>query len=230
MWFNKLLNNSEPDNTNALQEDVTPPEEDAWVWVEGYKGTDQDMQAYHCFQFKLNTTYIATGEVELCNNGFHFCLKLEDVINYFYGWLGNEGNRYFKVRALVKKKDVDSYGYYYNKLVAKEIILTEEITYNQETIDAICKCHDIKIDSIDEFTEMCKLGYYQYRFNRYKDMLEQKYSPVFVTVFIDKLREKAEDYCGYDYKYMFSKVEEALAYCEEGLSKDMAVYLLMRDL
>lgn len=230
MWFNKIRNNSEPDDTKALQEDVAPSEEDTWVWVEGYKGTDQDMRGYHGFQFKLNTTYMATGKVALCNNGFHFCLNLEDVINYFYNWLGNEYHRYFKVRALVKQKDVESYGDYHHKIVAKEIILTEEITYNQETIDAICKCHDIKINSIDDFTEMCKFGYYRYRFNQCKDMLEQKYSPVFVTVFIDKLREQAKDYSGYDYKYMFNKVEEALAYYDEGLSKDMAVYLLMRDL
>ena len=229
MWFNKILNNSEPDDTKVPQEDVTPPEEDTWVWVEGYKGVDQDMQGYHGFQFKLNTTYIATGEVELCNNGFHFCLKLEDVINNFYGWLSCEGNRYFKVKALVKKKYVDSYGSHH-KLVAKEIILTEEITYNQETIDTICKCHDIQIDSVDAFKEMCKLGYYQYRFNQCKDLLAQKYSPAFVAVFTDMLCEQTANHFGYDYKYMLRKVEEALAYCDEGLSKDMAVYLLMRDL
>ena len=184
MWFNKILNGSEIDDDKAPQQDVAQPKEDGWVWVDGYKGVDQDMRAYHNFQFKPNTTYIASGDIMLCSNGFHFCLELEDVIRNFYGWLGRESNRYFKVKALVRKEDLDSYECTL-KLVAKEIILTEEVTYSQETIDTICKCYDIQIDSVDAFKEMCKLGYYYYRFKSSKALLEQKYSPAFIAECMD---------------------------------------------
>lgn len=226
LWFNKILNGSEIDDTKTPQVDIIQQEEDVWTWVEGYKGMDQDMQGYSGFQFELNKTYVIDGEIKLCQNGFHFCLNLEDVINHFYNWLGNEGTRYFKVRALVRKNDVDSYGKNNHKLAAKEIILTEEITYNQETIDTICKCYDIQINSVDEFKEMCKTGYYKYHFNKCKNLLEQKYSPAFIAVFTYRLLEQYY----YDYQSMLNKVLEALAYCDEGLSKDMAVYLLMRNL
>ena len=117
-----------------------PPEE--WIWVEGYKGTKKDMKAEHGdYQYAMNTTYYHTGQVEECKSGFHLCLNVKDVLSYYK--LEN-GHRFFRVQALVRKKDYEAYGItverpyngYYStimmpytpdKLVAKEIRFVEEI-------------------------------------------------------------------------------------------------------
>ena len=117
-----------------------PPEE--WIWVEGYKGTKRDMKAEHeDYQYAMNTTYYHTGQVEECKSGFHLCLNIKDVLSYYD--LEN-GHRFFKVQALVRKKDYEAYGItverpyegYYStfmcpytpdKLAAKEIRFIEEI-------------------------------------------------------------------------------------------------------
>jgi len=117
-----------------------PPEE--WIWVEGYKGTKQDMKAQHeDYQYAMNTTYYHTGQVEECKSGFHLCLNIKDVLAYYSL---SDGHRFFRVQALVRKKDYEAYGitvarpydeyhptfiipYTPDKLVAKEIRFIEEI-------------------------------------------------------------------------------------------------------
>lgn len=109
---------------------------DEWIWVEGYKGTDRDMKCRD-FQFELGKQFdIPEGEeVEMCKNGFHMCLKLGDVYNYYK--VGNS-NRFFKVRALVRESDCEQYGccdgfysHHINKLVAKSIVFVEELTIDE---------------------------------------------------------------------------------------------------
>ena len=79
---------------------------DEWIWVDGYKGTDRDMRCKN-YQFTmLDAHYMADNvEIELCESGFHFCQKLRDVFRYYN--IGG-GNRFFRVRALVRKSDVDA--------------------------------------------------------------------------------------------------------------------------
>ena len=133
--------------TIAELSDVTLPEpEEKWIWVEGYKGTDANMQGHGNFQFELNKQYDIQNDkpINVCENGFHFGLTLKDVCNYYD--IGNN-NRFFKVRALVREKDFNAYGnsmpsylppwsfYSINniidKLAAKSIILTEELTIDE---------------------------------------------------------------------------------------------------
>jgi hypothetical protein len=128
--------------------DVTLPEpEEKWIWVEGYKGTDANMQGHGNFQFELNKQYDIQNDkpINVCENGFHFGLSLKDVCNYYD--IGNN-NRFFKVRALVREKDFNAYGKkdapsvplwtvsfctrnIIDKLAAKSIILTEELTIDE---------------------------------------------------------------------------------------------------
>lgn len=118
-------------------------EEEEWIWVDGYKGTSADMTAYDNFQYKLNEMYAKDDDVEIeaCKNGFHFCRDLKDVFEYCSI---NKSNRFFKVRALVRKKDYEKYdtvvqctglfGRYrerVNKLAAKKIILERELTADE---------------------------------------------------------------------------------------------------
>lgn len=125
-----------------------------WVWVEGYKGTDRDMKCQG-FQYELGTTYQMPREkVSECSTGYHLCLNMDDVQQYYP--IGG-GNRYFKVRALVRLSDRNEYGkspevdssdYYRwlikpttprNKLVAAEIEFLEELTVDEILSDTRAK-------------------------------------------------------------------------------------------
>jgi hypothetical protein len=107
----------------------TLPEEE-WIWVEGYKGTDKNMRCRD-FQYELGKQFDVDKEKEVnaCHNGFHLCLDLNDVFEYYP--IG-KSNRFFKVKALVHKADKEDYGKYFmwnknDKLAAKSIIFTEEL-------------------------------------------------------------------------------------------------------
>ncbi len=141
------------------------PEEE-WIWVEGYKGTDEDMMCRDV-KYELNKQFDMPedAKIEACSSGFHFSLYLVDTFDFYN--IGN-GNRFFKVKALVRKSDYENYkqsgnnafirsylstGVVYDvspgwnrKLAAKSIILAEEVSINTilkgtaaETLPAIYK-------------------------------------------------------------------------------------------
>ena len=89
---------------------------DEWIWVKGYKATDKDMRCRN-FQFEMHKRFdIPNGEeIELYKHGFHLCSDLHDVYKH-YGI--TNGNRFFKVKALVRKSDYENSN---DKLVAKSI-------------------------------------------------------------------------------------------------------------
>ena len=124
-----------------------------WVWIEGYKGTDRDMKCQG-FQYEIGKTYRMPREsVDECRTGYHMCLNMNDVTDYYA--IGS-GNRYFKVRALVRLSDKNEYGklpeyepdnlyhVYFgrkarNKLVAAEIEFLEELTMDEILEGTIAK-------------------------------------------------------------------------------------------
>ena len=144
IWFN---NKKDQDWTSTKNVDnemepvteempISEPKEE-WIWVEGYKGTDKNMKCRD-FQYELDVQYDMSEEkVKECESGFHLCFKLDDVFNYYD--IG-KANRFFKVKALVRKTDVEQYGiikqsylqfYKNDKLVAKSIIFISELTQNE---------------------------------------------------------------------------------------------------
>lgn len=112
--------------------------EEEWIWVSGYKATDSEMKCRD-YQYELGKKFdMPDGEVIIeCQNGFHLCRDLDDVFQFYS--IGN-GNRFFEVQALVRKSDYDEYGAFMTgrclssrreKLVAKSIIFTKELTADQ---------------------------------------------------------------------------------------------------
>lgn len=129
-----------------------------WVWVEGYKGTDRDMKCQG-FQYEIGPKYsIPRDEVDEGRNGFHMCLNMNDVTDYYA--IGS-GNRYFKVRALVRLTDKNEYDKMpeydpddmyqrlfgrkaRNKMAAAEIEFLEELTVDEILSNTIAKDWDDK--------------------------------------------------------------------------------------
>lgn len=120
-------------NGDPVKESEQETEE--WIWVTGYKGTDKDMKCRD-YQFEMGVKHDMPEDAEIveCRGGFHLCPELNQVFNYYYI---QKGNRFFKVSALVRKKDWDKYqeqSVHYlrscavDKLVAKSIIFLSECT------------------------------------------------------------------------------------------------------
>lgn len=134
-----------PEFTMTGDEEV--PKEEEWVWIEGYKGTNANMMCRDQ-QYEMNKIFVMPEDATIkeCVSGFHLCYKLNDVYRYYDV---RYNNRFFKVRALVRKKDADSmaerYGdakssnpfhiysmyFYDSKLVAKSIEFIEELTVDE---------------------------------------------------------------------------------------------------
>lgn len=137
----------------APEETVEPtpdPPVEEWIWVTGYKGMDKNMRCYNDFQYELGQRYDMPedAKIEECSSGFHFCLTMDDVFNYVS--IG-DSNRFFEVKALVRKSDYDKYGSekrtwtgafhvrngmivadnVIDKLVAKSIEIVRELTVDE---------------------------------------------------------------------------------------------------
>jgi hypothetical protein len=140
VWFSK----SNTANEKIPEElKISSPPEEEWIWVEGYKGTDKDMMCRDV-KYELNKQFDMSEDAEIveCKNGFHLCLNLQEVFEFYP--IG-QGNRFFKVQALVRKTDKEVYGKsdyisignskYYNgtirKIVAKSIIFVSELTVDE---------------------------------------------------------------------------------------------------
>lgn len=134
---------------NAVKSLEEKKELEEWIWVKGYKGTDKDMKCRD-YQFMIGVRHDMPegSKIETCSSGFHLCTELKDVFGYYDR---KENNRFFEVRALVRKKDVDGVGsvepakYYIggissfipwplpgdSKLAAKSIEFMRELTLDE---------------------------------------------------------------------------------------------------
>lgn len=132
---------------------------DEWIWVEGYKGTDRNM-CCRDYQFELGKQFDMPegSEIDLCHSGFHLCKNLCNVYCYYNI---NNGNRFFKVKALVRKRDADNpvrsgasiwrrglNGE--DKLASKSIVFLEELS-TEEIFDAYGR-YETKAWSLEDKT------------------------------------------------------------------------------
>ena len=182
-------------------------QEGEWIRVKGYKGMKEDMKAHYDFQYELGKTYTVEDpdSVEICEYGYHFSLNLKDVFRY-YDLVNN--NRFFKVEALVRKKDYDEYGKVYtttiftdrvDKLVAKEITILEEVSV-EEMFEEIKRIHsditmidELKIEDMDDvYQEGVKAVLVKKAINMVKERTDFK--DPFIYLLLSRLtdREKLE--------------------------------------
>ena len=217
-----------------LQRVIELQEQEEWVYVEGIKGMTEDMKGYDNFQFEVGKTYIKDGLIEICKNGFHLSLNLEDVLHH-YGIC--KGNRFFKVRALVRKKDLDEYGtitevdnFFYgkqkiikNKLVSKEIEILEELS-DEELFEEYKKMESGKsrwIEDIDDFKYCRKHGE--------NKLAEAKLNVKLMVLGINELLVNilTKDFDSVKSREIFVDYVEALS--KENISRDMFIYLIIEE-
>ena len=217
-----------------LQRVIELQNQEEWVYVEGIKGMTEDMKGYDNFQFEVGKTYIKDGLIEICKNGFHLSLNLEDVLHH-YGIC--KGNRFFKVRALVRKKDLDEYGtitevdnFFYgkqkiikNKLVSKEIEILEELS-DEELFEEYKKMESGKsrwIEDIDDFKYCRKHGE--------NKLAETKLNVKLIVLGINELLVNilTKDFDSVKSREIFVDYVEALS--KENISRDMFIYLITEE-
>lgn len=224
--LNKVMATCLEETTTSAEPPVEAVEpQENWIWVEGYKGTDKDMKAHGDFQYELEKQYDYEGEIEVCKQGFHFCRDLIDVFNYYEVKFGH---RFFKVKALVKESDYEKYGgciristswglalvnsgQRINKLVAKSIILEEEVS-KTDVIMAYCDYKPLCKNLPEEYWDtMIRNGYpAAYEDWQVDNLIKAGYSPVFAKCL-----------------YHDGKTEKALAIADqEGVSMDMKVWYI----
>lgn len=114
-----------------------------WIWVDGYKGTDKNMVCRD-YQFAIGEMFEMPkdAKIETCESGFHFCCKLENVFTHYQV---SNGNRFFKVKGLVRKSDLENNALKLassdpwmratasmtDKLAAKAIIFMSELSHDE---------------------------------------------------------------------------------------------------
>ena len=105
--------------------------EQDWVWVDAYKATDANMVCKGK-QYHMNVEHTYDGKVVLGSKGYHVCTNLRHCFKeYPYDFR----NRFFKVKALVKRTDYQYRNPNNTTLVAKAIKFNAEITDCATTIN-----------------------------------------------------------------------------------------------
>lgn len=106
--------------------------EQDWIWIDAYKGTDANM-CCKGKQYYMGVEDTYGNKVVLGSKGYHVCTNLEHCFKtYDYDF----SNRFFKVKALVKRTDNQFVNPNNTVLVAKAIRFVEEITNEASTIEA----------------------------------------------------------------------------------------------
>lgn len=168
-------------------DEAKPKVEEEWVWVEGYKGTDKDM-CCHGYEYKLGLTFTMPDDEDVHTrySGFHLCPELPDVFPY-YPIARN--NRFFKVTALVRKSEAIDAGLIEgdksrrsrygraNKLAAKSIIFTKEMT-----IDEIFEAAGYEGYTDDEKKTILDIGIVEFKANKcIRTLIDLGYSELFAA-------------------------------------------------
>lgn len=219
----EVMNAIDKINEAIKKEEPSKPVEE-WIWIDGYKGTDKDMKCRD-YQYELQKCFDISDdkEVEMCEHGFHLCKELNDVFKY-YTIGGN--NRFFEVKALVRKKDYETYrcgcSYYFdkygnmhatyskNKLVAKSIIFTRELSVDE----IVNSMFDVKDWAEEDKLKILEIGYDNaLHIVRTRKLIEVGYSETFAKVIANTKK--------FDIAYAVGT--------QEGLSMDMKVWAIYNN-
>ena len=207
--------------------------EEKWIWVDGYKGTNKDMccqpgNTDSSFQYEMNKEFICYGDIIYGQNGFHFSKDLDSVFNH-YPIDGK--NRFFKVKGLM----CEGNSTYFGDCVAKKIIFESEIKYQE--LETYIKKYLPFIKNEKEYINYEKYDIYcrNIFINKMKDF---GFSDIFINIIYDKLYEYIiyphrmpysilhTNNCRDLFNILHKYIIKTQSYFDEGISKDLMVYLL----
>lgn len=259
--FKRKVNTVEVEDVTKEVEEIVEPmpiqEEEIWVWAEGIKGTRADGTprfGTEIGEYKVGEVYKIEGDLEECENGLHFSATLEEAMKYYPV---TRGNRYFKVRGLVKEKNAQKYGtiimrkrynpysdvdimepYTIDKYVAKELEILEEVPF------AAYSEHIKTMYVVDEATY--RLSADKERFMKYvRDLyrvrlLNCKLNDLFIELLLNKLMvetqhepptySRMKPVYFYDYKVMENTIKAIEAVASNNVSMDMLVYTILNNI
>jgi len=196
-----------------------------WIWVKGYKGTEENLQCRE-FQYEVGKIFVHDkDDVVLCKSGFHICTKLKDVFNYYEL---NGINRFFVAEALVEKisyeKAEGSKGLYMSsyrgwvgedsKVTAKEIRLVQECSF--EDLKSFVSEKYPLVETAEEYNKIKE--YADFAKNKFVSILK---SLGFTEIFAILLRENSNNVTTYA---KLTKMAKALV--SEKVSKDIQIFML----
>ena len=162
-----MMNSASGYGLHKVECDEKKKETEEWIWVNGYKATDKDMKCRD-YQYEMYKQFDMPEDAEIstCSSGFHLCTDLEDIFHYYEPC---DGNRYFHVRALVRKSDyvnlnvtpapgsyeslVGAFSRYDTKIAAKSIEFVSEVT-REEFEHALLEKSDAASKLSPEFLAM----------------------------------------------------------------------------
>lgn len=193
-----------------------------WVWVDGIKGTDCNMRGMENFQFEIGKAYIHNSETPLGENGFYFSKNIKDASTYC-----SVLERFFKVKGLVRKKDLDLYGSFdkdayrrVRKLDAKEIVFIEELS--EEGYLGLAQIYYPIIETFEDIKVIREIGIDEFRRRRaLEEFMEAGFTEVFSNILLDEFTSDS-------HFHLIPKLAKALA--AENVSTDMKVYLIMKEI
>lgn len=136
-------------------ENSEPEVKEEWVWIDGYKVTDFNGNCMNNFHYEVGQQYDMpeNEDIELCQNGFHFCTRIVDLATYY------RFGRVFKVKGLILKPLNPWYRnnllFSDSKAVAKSIRIIEEMQWEEfnqyfHSIPWVNSSYDY-----DKFKEFC---------------------------------------------------------------------------
>ena len=110
--------------------------------MKGYKGFRKDLTCSG-FQYETGKIHEISGELKICQNGFHFCKELKDCLRFY----NKDDNRYFEVEVLGDVVD-DLDGV---KSVTNKIKLVKEAQIAPEMLIEMSKDEDPEIRTISVY-------------------------------------------------------------------------------
>ena len=203
---------------DLANEESKKPEE--WIWIVGYKGTNSDMSCRD-FKYELGKRFEMGEDAKIvtCANGFHLCLNLRDVFDYYE--IGKD-HRFFEVKALVRKSDIEDY------------TTTTRIPYSGKVASKYTSDNRKLVSKSIEFVRECTLD------EIFEDTIAadwpEKYKKMALSSSIPEIeyKIKAEDLLQYGYSLPFAELiarkgryDEAKAIgSQTDLSMDMKALLI----
>lgn len=138
----EIMNRITWDNYSLNTIETTKSNNNEWIWITAYKGTDKNM-CCRGFQYNMDEEFVMPEEkVEVCHAGFHACKSPTDTRTY-YGDIFND--RYFEVKLLIRKNE--NYG---GKVVGRSIRFIRELSDKEIYDNIVCDT----AYTVDEFIKM----------------------------------------------------------------------------